>query len=686
MSLLSPSSIAVIGASAEEKKVGHIVLKNILTQGFRGEVFPVNPKATEILGLTAHPSVGAIPGDVDLAVIVTPASTVAGILEECGAKNIKDVIVISAGFGETGTDEGHRLEEDLVTIAKKHGINLVGPNCLGVMRPSIGMNASFAENVKRPGSIALLSQSGALAVALLDSAESLHMDFSLVVSMGNKAVMDECNFLEICEKDPETRVIGMYLESIKDGKRFLKTAATVGREKSIVLIKSGVSEHGKKAVSSHTGALAGSDAAIDAVCAQAGIHRAHSTEEFLDLVRVLSTQPPLLSPNIAVITNAGGPGILATDAAERSKLMLAELEPKNAEALKKKLPAAASMKNPIDVLGDAVADRYAAAIDACAKDPNIDGVVALLTPQVMTPATEIAEAIIAVHEKHSMMPIVASFMGHDHVDEAIKTLQEHGIPNFPTPERAVAALAALICAERASSTRDSSMTTAGRRPAATNWKSGLLSEDQTRKLFSHYNLSLPSSAVAHDANEAVQLADEIGYPVVAKISSPQIIHKTDIGCVRVNLKTGADLRSAFAEIMSNAKKGEPKATLNGVLIQKFLPTGDEFIVGAIKDPSFGHLVMAGLGGIYTELFKDAVFRIAPITENDAYAMLQELHSWKMLLGLRGKDQSDIAAVARIIASISRLVTDHPEITELDLNPIIVRSDGVTIADAKVIIE
>ncbi len=701
MSLLSPTSIAVIGASAEEKKVGHMVMKNILTQGFTGTVYPVNPKGGDILGIKAYASLSAIEGSIDLAVIVTPGKTVPALIEECGTKGIKTVIVISAGFGETGTDEGHKLEQDVITIAKKHGIQLVGPNCLGVIRPSIGMNASFAENLERPGHVALLSQSGALAVALLDSAAALHMDFSLVVSMGNKAVMDECDFLEICRDDPETKVIGIYLESITQGARFLRAASEVARIKPIVLIKSGVSERGKKAVSSHTGALAGSDAAIDAVCAQTGIHRARSTEEFTDMLQALSTQPPLLSSNIAVITNAGGPGILATDAAEQEKLILAELDPINRDALKALLPAAASVKNPIDVLGDALGDRYEAALAACGKDPNIDGVAVLLTPQVMTPAEDIARAIINIHASHPLMPMVTAFMGEKNVAKAINILQENGIPNFPTPERAIAALSVLRRGDDGVSAAKSDDDSRNPKPETRNDVTchhsslaqstlqnlhGLLPEESTAELFSLYRLPLPSSSVAKTANDAVTSAETLGYPVVAKISSPQIIHKTDIGCVRVNLKTADDVARAFAEIVKNAQKHQPDATINGVLIQPFLPAGDEFIVGAIKDSSFGHLVMVGLGGIYTELFRDSSFRIAPITVDDAYAMLQELKSWKMLLGLRGKKQSDIDALAQLISSISHLVTDCPRIKELDLNPVIVREDGVVIADAKVILE
>lgn len=686
MSFLTPSSIAIVGASAEETKVGHYVLKNIITQGYKGEIYPVNPKGGEILGKKVYASVTEIPGAVDCVVIVTPAKTVQALAEECGKKGVKTLVVISAGFGEIGTDEGHALEKALVETVKKYKMELVGPNCLGIIRPSIGLNASFGENVERSGSVALLSQSGAMAVALLDAAGPLNLGFSLVISMGNKAAMDECDFLEICKDDPETKVIGMYLESIKDGKRFLKIARDVCATKPIVLIKSGVSERGKHAVSSHTGALAGSDAAIDAACFQTGVRRAHSTEQFMDMIRALATQPPLLSPRIAVITNAGGPGILATDAAEKEGLILMALGDKNREQLKKALPAAASAANPVDVLGDAGMDRYAIALEACVEDPNIDGIAVMLTPQVMTPETEIAQALIKTMKSRRMMPIVTGFMGDKNIKEAEKKLHAAGIPNYPTPERAIAAMACLLARPVNEKTMEPGCQVLTLSKKILEGKTGTLDEQSVEELFSLYKLPLPQSAVAKTADEAVQYAEKMGYPVVAKISSPQILHKSDIGGVRVNITKGADLRSAFAEIMANAKKHMPKATLNGVQIQQFLPAGNEFIVGSIRDDSFGHLILAGMGGIYTELFRDTSFRIAPVSEEEAYEMLSELKSWKLLLGLRGKGPSDIEALASLIAQVSHLVNDCPQIKELDLNPVLVWNDRIVIADAKVVIE
>ncbi len=682
MSLLDPSSIAVIGASASPGKVGHDILKNLLTQGYAGKVFPVNPKGGEILETTAYISIADIPEIPELAVIVIPAPAVPQALTECGEKGIKNIVVISAGFGEVHTDEGKRLEEELVSIAKTYNMHLVGPNCLGIVRPGSKMNASFAKDLPPAGGIGLVSQSGATAVALMDAAPSVGLGLSAMISIGNKAVMDESDWLEILEQDSATTVIGFYLESIKDGQRFMQMACQ--SKKPIVLLKAGVSEHGRKAASSHTGALAGSDAAIDALCAQTGIHRAHSAEELFDLLAALSTQPSLPTRKIGIITNAGGPGILATDAAEAVGLDLPSLTDAITETLKPKLPAAASVQNPIDVIGDAGTDRYEAAIDACQKDPNIDGLVVILTPQVMTPCDEVAELIVRKQKESRLLPIVTCFMGSTSVQNARAILRAGNVPCFETPERAVRALHALTSKSKESCVR---VTTQHPLPP-TNWMlkghTGLLDEATTTELFAAYGLPVPHQAVATSAEEAVHIAQQIGYPVIAKISSPDIVHKTDIGGVRANLQAPAEVIAAFNDILKNGQLHS--SNVNGVLIQQFLPVGNEFIVGAIRDPSFGPLIMAGLGGIYTELFKDSEFRIAPVTTTDAYAMLSKLESWKLLLGMRGKPQADIDALAQVIVNVSRMMLDNPSIIELDLNPVLVRTDGVLVADAKVVIE
>jgi acetyltransferase len=565
-------------------------------------------------------------------------------------------------------------------------MRIIGPNCLGVLRPSIGLNASFASSPKGSGNIALISQSGAMAVALLDRAEKMGIKFSSIVSIGNKIDIDEAACIEACEQDKETRVIGLYLESIKDGAKFLKVAKRVSAKKPIVLIKAGVSNRGAKAVSSHTGALAGSTAALNAACEYAGIHRAETTEDFLDLLAVLSTQPALLSENIAIITNAGGPGVLATDAAERAHLNLPVLDAKTITALKKVLPPAASTANPVDVLGDALADRYGAAVSAVAADPNVDGIVALLTPQVMTPCAEIAKAVIETKKKNPLIPITAAFMGGEHVAEARTILRSAAIPCYETPEAAVCALASLKPKEERAETAENE-TDDDRSSAAHQLlkkQKGLLSEEVTEDLFALYDLPVPDQAVAESADQAAEFAAEIGFPVIAKVSSKDILHKTDIGGVRANLQNESDVKKAYADIIKNCAKVMPSAAVRGVLIQKFLPVGNEFIVGGIRDHVMGPLVMVGLGGIYTELFKDTVFRIAPVSEAESYEMLESLKSWQLLTGMRGKGALAIDELAKAVRQISLLISDCPVIIEIDLNPVLVSKDSIIVADAKVV--
>jgi len=687
MSLFRPDSIAVIGASADAHKVGHLILRNLLTQGYKGKVYAVNPKGGTILDHEVFPSVSAIPGPVDVAVVATPAATVSKLAEECGKKGVQTLVVISSGFREIGVD-GKKIEEELKRVIGRHRMHLVGPNSLGFMRPSLGLNASFANRLPQAGSVALISQSGALADAFIDRSASIGLKLSFFVSLGNKVTMDECDFLSLCEKDPETRVIGLYLEGIVDGPRFLALTEHITRTKPVVLLKGGITEKGRAAASSHTGALAGTDAAVEAICEQAGILRAHSTRQFLDLLRTLSQQPPLLSDSLAIVTNAGGPGVLATDAAEREGLLVPSLSPEHASALEKQLPPSASVKNPIDVLGDALADRYEHALNAVAQDQNIDGALVILTPQIMTPAREVAEAVIRVEERYPLFPVIGCFMGGEGVREAIALLHAHGIPNFSCPESAMHVFASL---------RRAPKTQGKQRPISLNparaakagrilvQSSGLLSEDRTAELLSLYKIPLPQGRVARTADAAVKIAREIGYPVVAKVSSKDILHKMDVGGVIVHLQTDAQVRAAFAKIMKSVKVKAPKARVAGILIQQSLPPGNEFIVGALKDETAGHLVMAGLGGIYTELFKDTSFRVAPVSTEQAYRMLTELKSWKLLLGLRGKPQLNIDALAELVATVSRLVKECPQIREIDLNPVLLTEKDLTILDAKVVV-
>lgn len=684
--LLTPRSIAVIGASTQPGKVGHDIFKNLVSQGFSGSVYPINVKGGELLGKKIYASIAELPETPDVAVIVIPAVAVPQALRDCSAKGTKTVIVISAGFGEVHTDDGAKLEQELADIARGEGLTVLGPNCLGFLRPSLKMNASFAKDLPNAGSIALISQSGATAVGLLDQSTERGLGFSFVASIGNKTVLDETDLLQMAIDDPETSVIGFYLESIKRPRAFMELAQSAATTKPIVLLKAGVSDQGAKAAASHTGALAGADAGIEALCRQAGIRRARTSDELFDLLAILSTQPLLPTNHIAVITNAGGPGILATDAASRAGLSLPALSARVSEPLKAALPPAASIGNPIDVLGDAQDDRYAAALSAAVSDPTIDGVVVIATPQVMTPVAAIAKRIAETAHTAPLLPIAACFMGGSSMDDGRAILRAAGIPYFDSPERAVNAMAALRRLPGTMTPAPAIDTArAAKAEAIIGDSDGLLPEDIAQKLLSLYRLPFASADIATSADDAVSIAARIGYPVIAKIASKDILHKTDIGGVALHLQTERDVREAYDRILANVHTHAPTAQIDGILIQRFVPAGNELIAGIVRDPSVGPLIMVGLGGIYTELFRDTSFRLAPVTQTEAYDMLQELTSWKLLLGLRGAAQRNIDALAVAVSALSQMAAELPAIDSIDINPLLVDETGITVADAKVVI-
>lgn len=684
MTLFEPSSIAVIGASADKGSVGHDILRNLLTQGYEGEVFPINPKHEELQGKQAYKSVNDIESAIDLAIIVVPANIVPVVLKECGEKGIQNIVIISAGFSEVHTDEGTALEEEIKQIAQAYEMNLIGPNCLGIVRPSLKLNASFAAKLPPAGSVALISQSGATAVAVMDASATLGIGYSLVASIGNKTVMDESDLLEIAADDKQTAVIGLYLENSKDGRRFLRTALHCN--KPIVLLKAGVSQKGSEAASSHTGALAGSDAGIEALCKQSGVVRAHTSEEFLDLLEGLSSQPKLASTNVAIVTNAGGPGILATDAADLAGLTLPPLEDRLEKKLREHLPDAASTSNPIDVIGDAGVERYKAALDAVGDSTTIDGVALLLTPQVMTPVKDIAEAVIEWKQRYPLMPIVTCFMGEENVAKQRLIIQKAGIPCYETPERALAVLGALKPVHDYGEWNTKiNETRAAQAGEIVQGAKGLLTDETAQELCALYSIPTVKGTLATSEEEALALAEEIGYPVVVKVSSPDILHKTDVGGIVANIQNDDELRKAFARV-ANCQLPTANCRINGALIQKMLDPGDEFIVGALRDSSFGPLIMVGLGGIYTELLEDTSFRIAPINSEESYRMLTELHAWKVLLGTRGKSQLNIDGLAALVEQVSIMVHECPSIKEIDLNPVFVKENTVTAADIKIVID
>jgi len=694
--LFKPKSIAVVGASREPGKVGHAVIRNIIDNGYRGEVYPINPRTDKILGLTTYKSVLEVPGDIDLAVVVVPAQAVLDVIEECGKKGVKYAVVISAGFKEIG-GEGIERENKLVEIARKYGVRVVGPNCLGIMDLHTPLNASFASMPETKGGIAFLSQSGALLSAILDWAPRVGVRFSKIVSLGNKADLNEVDFLAYLGEDPETKVILLYLESIVNGKGFIEVSSTVTRKKPLILLKGGITEAGAKAALSHTGAMAGGVTALKAALKKAGVIQASTVSELFDMAIAFNSQPIPTGNRVGIVTNAGGGGVLTSDLLVSKGLKLAEPSRQTIEYLRSVLPPVASVYNPVDVIGDAKADRYGVAIEALLKDPNIDGLLVILTPQVVTEPEETAKVIVGLSRKYPSKPVLAIFMGGEKVEKATKILVENNIPVYDMPERAVIAMYGLssygelrevltkvleyvevfdVDKEKALEIIEE-VRRENRR---------MLLEYEAKEVIRSYGIPVVPTKLAVSEDRAVEIARRLGYPVVAKISSPDIIHKSDIGGVITNLRSDEEVAEAFRTVISNARRYASTASIYGVTIQKMVPKGREVIIGATKDPVFGHLIMFGLGGIYTELFKDVSFRLAPLSLHEAREMVTETRAYTLLRGFRGEPPADINSIINILLRVSKLVTDIPQIVEIDINPLFVYEVGAIAVDARIIIE
>ncbi|MCB2179971.1 acetate--CoA ligase family protein [bacterium] len=680
----NPKSVAVIGASSNPDKLGYAVLRNLVESGYSkiGKVYPINPKSSEILGFPAYVSVTDVPDPIDMAVIVIPYPYVPDALRSCGEKGIKGVVIISAGFREAGR-EGVEREREVIRIAKEYGIRIIGPNVLGVLDTFTPINASFAADSPPQGPIAITSQSGALGTAILDWASAGSMGLSKFVSLGNKADVNEVDLLKEWSTDDNTKVILMYIEELTAGQEFLNEARRVSKIKPVVAIKSGVTQSGARAVSSHTGSLAGSEQAYHAAFQQAGVIRADTMESLFDTAIAFGYQPPLKGNNIAIITNAGGPGILATDALERNGLSLARFENVTIQTLEQTLPDAASAANPVDVLGDAKADRYKFALDTVAKDPNVDGLIVVLTPQAMTEIPETAKAVCE-KAKEFDKPILACFMGEKRVAEGIKVLTQCHIPNYPFPSRAANAFRAMSEYQEILERPD---------PVFENFEADKqavrnlfdrvrgegrysIGDSEAREVLTAYGLDIPQSELADTPAAAVEMANKIGYPVVLKIASPDILHKTDVGGVKVGIQNDEQMRDAFELMVYRAKRYLPEARIWGCLVQEMVPSGNlEVLVGVNRDPQFGPLVTFGLGGIYVETLKDVTFRIAPFSKLEAEAMLEEIRSKALLNGVRGAPPVDKVAIVDTLLRIGQLVQDFPEILELDINPLTVFTKG-----------
>ena len=697
--ILEPQSVAVIGASRQPGTVGYAVLSNLLMGQFTGIIYPVNPKAKSICGVRSYPSILEIPDPVDLAVIIVRANLVPQVLEECGQRGVKGAIVISAGFKETGP-EGAKLEAQVREIAHHYGIALVGPNCLGVINtdPNYRLNASFAKEMPLPGNIAFISQSGALCTAVLDYAKGQGIGFSKVISLGNKADVNENDFLAYLWRDPHTQVILMYVEELTEGRRFLQLAREITGEgdgrKPILALKAGRTPAGARAVASHTGSLAGSDEVYEALFAQAGVLRADTVEDLFEYAIAFANQPLPNGRRTVIITNAGGPGIMATDACVRYGLELAQLSEQTLTKLQEKLPPHASLQNPIDLIGDAQHDRYEAALNVVLEDPNVDAIVVLLTPQAMTDIENIARVIVQASKRQSK-PILACFMGLVDISAGVNILKENGVPAYSFPEDAVRALAAMVryvdwVRRPRTGVKTFPVNTDKARQLlkeAPVSEHGFVPEEVALQVLEAYGFPMLPWGVAKTPDEAVAVARQIGYPVALKILSPDIVHKFDVGGVQLNLNNDSDVRQAFERIINSVKQHIPEAKIEGVLVQAMAKKGREVILGMKRDPQFGPILMFGLGGIYVEVLKDVTFRFAPVRELGAYRMVRDIKTYRLLEGVRGEPPADIDKIVECIERLSQLAMEQDLIEELDINPLIVypQGEGAVVVDVRIMV-
>ncbi len=691
----NPESVAIVGASRQPGKVGYEILTNMVDAGYEGKIFPVNPKADKIGQLKCYGDLEAIGEVPELVIIVIPAKIVPAVMDQCAAIGVKAVIIITAGFKEIG-EQGRQLEQKVVQIAKQAGIRVIGPNCLGVVATTNKLNASFGGDLPREGTIGYLSQSGALLSAILDMANADDIGFSKLVSIGNKADVDELDAIEALGQDPDTKVIAGYLESIANGGAFVRQAERISQTKPILLMKSGSTEAGAKAASSHTGSLAGSETAYECVFERAGIIRCDSIKAQFDFAQALANQPLPKGPGVAVITNAGGPGIMAADAIEQQGLVFAKLADETMTKLASNLPAPANVHNPIDVLGDALADRYELALSVVLDDPNVDTVLVLLTPQAMTASAATAEAIVKVTNQKPNKPVLACFLGARKVDEGIKILRKGNIPQYDSPESAVNTIKVIAdyVRWRSRPKRVVKLFAVNRRKVQNlierylRAQSREIGEMESKEILEAYGFVTPKGSIATTAEQAVNTAEQLGYPVVLKIWSPDILHKSDVGGVKLGIGSAQEVRDAFDLMMYRIPGKLPNANILGVFVQQMCQKGKEVILGMHRDPHFGPLMMFGMGGTMVEVLKDVSFYLAPITSDEAKQMLANTRTYKILQGVRGEEGVDIDAIAEGLQRLSQLVTEFPQIQEMDINPLVVGPEGTTpiAVDARISVE
>ncbi|MGD0159734.1 MAG: acetate--CoA ligase alpha subunit [Candidatus Bathyarchaeia archaeon] len=698
--IFNPKSVAVIGASDEEGSVGYALIKNFTESGFAGHVFPVNLKKAEILGLKAYQSVEQVPEPLDLAVIATPARTVPDVLEQCGKVGITGIIIISAGFKEIGP-EGRALEEKITEIKKKYNMRIVGPNCLGVIRPMLHLNATFISKMPKPGNIAFISQSGALGSAILDWAMHENIGFSNFISLGSMIDVDFGDLIDYFGTDPKTKSILMYIEGITDARKFMSAARHFARTKPIIVVKAGKFSESAKAAASHTGSLTGEDMIYDKAFKRAGMVRVEEIADLFNCAAVLGMQPIPRGPNLAIITNAGGPGVMATDALIAQGGTLAKLSDKTMETLNSILPHFWSRGNPIDILGDAKADRYRAVVEACLNDDNVDGIVIIYTAQAVAEPVEVAKSLAELIRARTYQnkTILTSFMGFGAVEEANRIFVDNNIPTYSTPEQAIKTYQFMHQYKRnlelLYETPEELPTdvvppkrpllTVLRNVAAENRE--ILTEVEAKTFLEYYNFPVVRTRTATTENDAALLASQLGYPVVLKILSPQITHKSDAGGVALDLTNENEVREAFKEIMQRAKQYNPDADILGVTVQPMIKRqGYEVIIGAKADPLFGPVILFGMGGVGVELFEDFAIGIPPLNQTLVRRMIEETKIYQLLKGYRNEPPANVKLLEEILVRFSQMLVDFPQLKEVDINPLFINEKEAFAFDARIVID
>jgi len=678
--LFSPRAIAVIGASKTVGKVGYYIVSNLVQSGFKGPIIPVNSAGGELFGLKVYPQISDYPDLIDMVVIAVPAEMVPTAAREAVRKKAGAIVVVASGFKESGP-QGRAIEDELIEICRKGCVRLLGPNCLGVINTAIHLNASFSKRLPQAGQLAIFSQSGALCTAMMDIADERELGVSKAISIGNKADITEVDILSALAHDEDTRVIVGYLEDISDGDKFVKAAEEASSRKPVVILKAGTTSAGSRAASNHTGVLAGKDTAYGAAFKRAGICRADSFEALFDYASALALQPTPKGDRVLIITNSGGSGTMSADAVEKAGMSVPPLSDQLAAQLRAQLPAAAFIDNPIDISADAEPRHYAAAIDIAVADTSIDAILVVLAPQYMTEPAATVRAIVA--HLDDTTPVLAAFLGGSDIMPPRKELAAAGLPFYDSPERAVGALKAMheygVWKNRPARhvvrfpvNRRRVERTIARRQRTNRLRLG---EVKSKDILKAYGFHILEGRLTSTPEEAVEIARFIGFPVALKIISPSIVHKSDLGGVRLNLGSAQEVADAFDLMMLRINKHAPNAIIGGIYVEKMAEKGLEVIIGMTRDPQFGPMLMFGLGGIFVEVMKDVTFHLAPITENEAVQMLQSTRSYELLQGKRGLKEFDIHAIAVALQRISQLTTDFPQILDLEINPLIVGEVG-----------